>query len=216
MHRMEPLSFERQLHDFINQCQAFVGHCELGDVKSPLGEFARLLALAPASDTPAVGCVVNSVLAGLLETLRKRESWSTDRPSADASSFVSTSYCGSRDLRLVERLNEVLFSRHADSELTMSAAAATLGVSRFQLARVLKRVTGKGFCSHRATIRVAHATWLLSSTALSIKEIAAAAGFSGTCELDRQFRATYSVPPSVFRDRQVMLARRPCAPPNAG
>ena len=94
---------------------------------------------------------------------------------------------------------EIMRRRHGEPTLTAAAVARELRVSMSHLTRELKRHTGLGFRQHLRAIRIARAKELLADATLSIKEIAAAAGYSSASNLDRQFRSVVGRRPSAAR-----------------
>lgn len=84
-----------------------------------------------------------------------------------------------------------------------------MNVSASYLSRLIKKMTGRGFVAHVRVRRVAMARAMLLQSRLSIKEIAAAVGYSSVTQLDRHFRQATGVPPSAMR---LINARRLASP----
>jgi transcriptional regulator GlxA family with amidase domain len=108
-------------------------------------------------------------------------------------------------LRLAHAL-QFMRSRHADPALSLRSTAAHVGISPFHLSRLFKSRTGCGFARHVRSIRIDSARHLLTTTTLSVKEVAAAVGYSHSNDLDRNFKAVCGVTPTMYR--AVMTARQ--------
>jgi len=99
----------------------------------------------------------------------------------------------------VIRAMRVIEQRYAETTLHVGAVAQDLGVSTEHLCRVVKRHTGLTFVTLVRRARVRAACRLLQTTALSMKEIAARAGFSSASRFDRDFKTVCGVSPSEYR-----------------
>jgi YesN/AraC family two-component response regulator len=99
----------------------------------------------------------------------------------------------------VIRTMQVIEHRYVETTLHVSAVAQDLGVSTEHLCRVLKRHTGLTFVTLLRRTRVRAACRLLQTTTLSMKEIAARAGFSSASRFDRDFKTVCGVSPSEYR-----------------
>lgn len=99
----------------------------------------------------------------------------------------------------VIRTMHVIENRYIETSLQVSAVAQDLGVSTEHLCRVLKRHTGLTFVTLLRRARVRAACRLLQTTMLSMKEIAARAGFSSASRFDRDFKNVCGVSPSEYR-----------------
>src|SRR5262245_37855062 len=89
--------------------------------------------------------------------------------------------------------------RYWDPHLTVRSLARELGVSTEHLCRVLKRQTGGTFVALLRRARIRAACRLLTSTTLSMKEIAAHVGFSSPNRFARDFKKLCAVTPSAYR-----------------
>jgi AraC-like DNA-binding protein len=89
--------------------------------------------------------------------------------------------------------------RYWDPELTVRALAREVGVSTEHFCRVLKRQTGGTFVALLRRARVRAACRLLTTTTLSMKEIAAHVGFSSPNRFARDFKKLCGITPSEYR-----------------
>jgi YesN/AraC family two-component response regulator len=99
----------------------------------------------------------------------------------------------------VIRTMQVIETRYVETTLQVSAVAQDLGVSTEHLCRVLKRHTGLTFVALLRRTRVRAACRMLQTTTLSMKEIAARAGFSSASRFDRDFKTVCGMSPSEYR-----------------
>lgn len=99
----------------------------------------------------------------------------------------------------VIRTMHAIEQRYVETTLQVSAVAQDLGVSTEHLCRVLKRHTGLTFVTLLRRTRVRAACRLLQTTTLSMKEIAARAGFSSASRFDRDFKTVCGISPSAYR-----------------
>jgi AraC-like DNA-binding protein len=94
---------------------------------------------------------------------------------------------------------------HTDPRLSLVRLANAVGLSPCQACRILTRVTGYSYSAHLKSLRIVSAIRHLGDLKLSIKQVAAQAGFSSTAELDRTFRHALGITPTQFRCHLVGL-----------
>jgi AraC-like DNA-binding protein len=100
-----------------------------------------------------------------------------------------------------------LHRRYADPAFTLQEAAAAASVSKYHLCRMLSKHTGRSFSQHVRNARIQEACELCSTTALSIKEVAARVGYANTNALVRNFRRATGVTPAMYRIQRRAMAR---------
>jgi transcriptional regulator GlxA family with amidase domain len=88
---------------------------------------------------------------------------------------------------------------HSSEPVTLDKVAEHVGWSKWHCARVFKRHTGSGIAEFCRRVRVNRARRLLADRTLTIKEVAAAAGFTHPSDLTRCFLRAYGISPSGFR-----------------
>jgi len=96
---------------------------------------------------------------------------------------------------------EVIEKRCSEPNLRLSMVAQELRISSAHLCRLLKHTTGNGYGLHLHRFRTIKAKTLLSTTHLTVKEIAWDCGYQNTTRLDHYFKRFYRVLPSVYRQR---------------
>jgi transcriptional regulator GlxA family with amidase domain len=121
---------------------------------------------------------------------------------------MSQAFASSARLDLLRRDAETYIERCAcNPTFAMSDLADALGVSRSHLSRVLNARSGGGFRQRVIASRLRIARASLVQTRLSVKEVAAGAGFRHQADLSRHFKRQFGVPPSVYR----VISRRDCS-----
>jgi AraC-like DNA-binding protein len=90
-------------------------------------------------------------------------------------------------------------THYDDPCLTLRRVADQVGLSFSYLAHTLKQQTGQAFVAHLRRHRVEAARRLLEETVLSVKEVAAAAGYQTPRQLERDFKRLHGVVPTAIR-----------------
>jgi AraC-like DNA-binding protein len=91
-----------------------------------------------------------------------------------------------------------------EPSLSLDGVSATVRLSRWHLCRVLRRETGATYRGLVHQMRLERACELLRDPLRSVKEVAAAAGYSYSTELDRDFRRAFGESPTQWRRRVVV------------
>lgn len=90
---------------------------------------------------------------------------------------------------------------HADQNPSLIEIAQQVSLSPYHFSRLFKLSTGLSPHQYLINCRITQAKQLLKTTALSISEVAAQAGFTDQSHLARHFKRQFGVPPSQFRAR---------------
>lgn len=101
----------------------------------------------------------------------------------------------------VVRRAVLLMEQHVARALTLDELAGRLGVSVRHLERLFKQSTGQSPQAYARGMRLRLAAWMLTHTKKTISAIASECGFSDASHLGREFKASFRVPPSVWRSR---------------
>ncbi len=92
-----------------------------------------------------------------------------------------------------------IISQHYKSQLTLDDIADKMNLSRFHVARLIKRNTGKTMTQHIRTLRVNHARQLLETTNRTYADIAFDLGFADQSYFIKQFREMTGTTPARYR-----------------
>ncbi len=95
----------------------------------------------------------------------------------------------------------LLMEQHMGRALSLDELGGKLGISVRHLERLFKEATGQSPQAYARGMRLRLAAWMLTHTKKTIAAIASECGFSDASHLGREFRATFHVPPSLWRDR---------------
>ena len=99
----------------------------------------------------------------------------------------------------VAHVDQLITRNIAKSEFTACTIAEVLALSRAQLDRRIKRLTGKTPSAYLLDRRMTYARELLLTTKMPIAEIAVACGFEDTSYFTRVFKQHYGTTPSGMR-----------------
>lgn len=169
---------------------------ELGQPPQPLfpraliddPELSRLLAAAHAESTSSDATRAEASLLSALRHLILRHG-DAGRPAEPLD--------GSGVQRRFSRYREMIEAGLA-GELDLQGLAATAGVTRFQVIRDFKKITGSTPAAYIRDRRLRRANRLIREGA-SLADAAFAAGFSDQSHLSRSFRAAHGITPGMFR-----------------
>ena len=84
-------------------------------------------------------------------------------------------------------------------QLTETEAAELVGVSASWFRHDFKRCTTVSFRTARLREKLAYGAHLLTTTQLSINDVATLLGYSDRTKLEKAFKHAYSLTPTVFR-----------------
>ena len=84
-------------------------------------------------------------------------------------------------------------------QLDLKTLAASAKLSKFHFANKYKALTGYSPIKHFLNMKMEHACYLLDSSQLSVKEVAAALGYDDPLYFSRQFRKIIGLSPRAYR-----------------
>jgi two-component system response regulator YesN len=103
-----------------------------------------------------------------------------------------------RSSRRVRAIMQVISERYT-TRLTLDEVADEVGLSRFHVARLIKRSTGKTMTQHIRTLRINRARELLETTDSDYIDIAYELGFADQSYFIKQFREMTGITPGRYR-----------------
>ena len=120
--------------------------------------------------------------------------------NASSSSFSITEQddVGDSFLRLV---NHTLETHLSDENFGIAELCELLNISRTQLHRKLKKLTGLSTSHYIRSLRFKMARELFADPSLNVSEVAFAVGFSSAAYFSKVFKEQFGISPSEARDR---------------
>lgn len=103
------------------------------------------------------------------------------------------------DTMLVKKLIEVVKNNMNNENATVEAISFELGMSRSNLHRKVKAITGKSVTEFSRSIRLAEGAQLLLQDRLQVSEIAFEVGFNSVSYFIRSFKEEYKLTPSQYK-----------------
>lgn len=120
-------------------------------------------------------------------------------PETHANEPTDASLQGDGASLFVTRFREVVEARLDDSDLSVDDLAAAMSLSRVQLYRRVKAVTGSSPVELLRTARLARAYQLLLTTDKTVSEVAYAVGFTAPSYFTKCFKEEYGMVPGNVR-----------------
>lgn len=106
-----------------------------------------------------------------------------------------------QDREFLNRLTNVIYARLSDSTLNSIAVADKMCMSKSQLNRKIRTITGYNTATYILQMRMEKAKRMLVSGETSISEVATKCGFEDISYFGRVFKQTFNITPSQYRKR---------------
>ena len=103
----------------------------------------------------------------------------------------------------IRRVCVSVFERHGDPKVTLDCLSEEFGLSAAHLGRRFKHETGQPFRHFAVALRLQYAAKLLTGSNLSVKEIAARAGYGHAGDFGHAFRRLFGICPKDYRQQHV-------------
>ena len=134
-----------------------------------------------------IACV--STIAQILLTLLRESSY--EAANADVSENMKR--------RIYDCM--IFIRRNFKEDLTEDVCAKNISLSRCYFSRNFKTVTGRSFKEYLNLVRIEHANTLLSTTELSVSEIASICGFNSASHFIYTYKKVENITPLAFRNK---------------
>ena len=108
---------------------------------------------------------------------------------------IEESHLDDRDKQFVKQLHNIIQKNLSDSDFGVEDIGKEIGLSRVQLYRKVKAMTGSSVVDLIRKARLAKARRLLESRSMSISEVAYEVGFSAPSYFTKCFKAEYGILP---------------------
>ncbi len=108
---------------------------------------------------------------------------------------IEESHLDDRDKQFIRQLHDIIQENMGDSDFSVEDIGKQIGLSRVQLYRKVKAMTGSSVVDLIRKARLAKAHRLLESRSMSISEVAYEVGFSAPSYFTKCFKAEYGILP---------------------
>ena len=109
---------------------------------------------------------------------------------------------------LMERIMKAVNKNLSDSDFNVDMLTQEVGISRAQLHRKMKEMTGISTSEFIRNIRLEQAARLLKEQKINVTQVAYATGFSNLAHFSTVFRKHFGVSPSEFVERETYSAQK--------
>ena len=106
------------------------------------------------------------------------------------------------DEQLMERIMKVINKNLSDSDFNVDVLTHEVGISRAQLHRKMKEMTGISTSEFIRNIRLEQAARLLKEQKINVTQVAYTVGFSNLAHFSTIFRKHFGVSPSEYAERE--------------
>ena len=146
-----------------------------------------------------------SVLLARVDNLLRSRTMLRSLFSGDKKEEAVEEQLGSRDQTFINRLRDSIRQNMGDSDFTVERLGEEVGLSRVQLYRKVKALTGQTPVDLLKKARLERARLLVEKTDKSISEIAYEVGFTAPSYFNKCFKDEFGVSPGVLRERGSQL-----------
>jgi YesN/AraC family two-component response regulator len=153
--------------------------------------------LAKPFDMDELHVVINNLIS---KNLRLKGKYSGSQQQKDK---VEQKQVKGNDEALMERIMKVVNEHLGDSDLNVEMLCAEVGISRAQLHRKMKEMTGLPVSEFIRNIRLEQAVRLLKEQKINVTQVAYSVGFSNLAHFSTVFRKQFGVSPSEYIEQNL-------------
>ena len=146
-----------------------------------------------------------SVLLARADNLLRSRTMLRSLFSGDKKEEAAEEQLGSRDQTFINRLRDSIRQNMGDSDFTVERLGEEVGLSRVQLYRKVKALTGQTPVDLLKKARLERARLLVEKTDKSISEIAYEVGFTAPSYFNKCFKDEFGVSPGALREQGSQL-----------
>ena len=154
--------------------------------------------LAKPFDMDELHVVINNLIS---KNLRLKGKYSGSQQQKDK--VVETQVKGN-DEALMERIMKVVNQHLDDSDFNVEMLTKEVGISRAQLHRKMKEMTGLPVSEFIRNIRLEQAVRLLEEQKINVTQVAYTVGFSNLAHFSTVFRKQFGVSPSEYVEQKAL------------
>ena len=115
--------------------------------------------------------------------------------SQEAEQDIEESHLEDRDKQFLKQLHAIIQQNLSDSEFSVEDIGKQIGLSRVQLYRKVKAMTGSSVVDLLRKARLTKAKRLLETRSMSVSEVAYDVGFSAPSYFTKCFKEEYGILP---------------------
>ncbi len=142
-----------------------------------------------------------SVLISRVDNLLRNRTMLRSLFSGDKKEEAAEEQLGSRDQTFINRLRDSIRQNMGDSDFTVERLGEEVGLSRVQLYRKVKALTGQTPVDLLKKARLERARLLVEKTDKSISEIAYEVGFTAPSYFNKCFKDEFGTSPGALREQ---------------
>lgn len=154
--------------------------------------------LAKPFDMEELHMVINNLIR---KNLRLKGKYSGTQQQKDK---VEEKQVKGNDELLMERIMRVINDHLDDSDFNVDALTKEVGISRAQLHRKMKEMTGLPVSEFIRNIRLEQAVRLLEEQKINVTQVAYSVGFSNLAHFSTVFRKQFGVSPTEYVEQKVL------------
>ena len=154
--------------------------------------------LAKPFDMEELHMVINNLIR---KNLRLKGKYSGTQQQKDK---VEEKQVKGNDELLMERIMKVINDHLDDSDFNVDALTKEVGISRAQLHRKMKEMTGLPVSEFIRNIRLEQAVRLLEEQKINVTQVAYSVGFSNLAHFSTVFRKQFGVSPTEYVEQKVL------------
>ena len=154
--------------------------------------------LAKPFDMEELHMVINNLIR---KNLRLKGKYSGTQQQKDK---VEEKQVKGNDEMLMERIMRVINDHLDDSDFNVDALTKEVGISRAQLHRKMKEMTGLPVSEFIRNIRLEQAVRLLEEQKINVTQVAYSVGFSNLAHFSTVFRKQFGVSPTEYVEQKVL------------
>ena len=152
--------------------------------------------LAKPFDMDELHVVINNLIS---KNLRLKGKYSGSQQQKDK---VEETKVKGNDELLMERIMKVVNKHLSDSDFNVETLTSEVGISRAQLHRKMKEMTGLPVSEFIRNIRLEQAVRLLEEQKINVTQVAYTVGFSNLAHFSTVFRKQFGVSPTEYMERK--------------
>lgn len=141
---------------------------------------------------------LSAVIKNLLESRERLRLKFSEQPGMNADVLTTNS----RDKEFIEKIMAIIEQRITDSQLSVEELSKELAMSRSNLHKKLKSLSGMGPNELIRLIRLKHAAKLLTAKQHTVAEVAYLSGFSSPSYFTKCFQQQFNVGPKEYAEKQ--------------